>query len=64
MPESQAQVRLAHAILSGKARKSGMPHGVAAEIVNKMHGRSLKSLPKKKKKSTMRDLLARKPYGK
>jgi hypothetical protein len=54
MPESKAQVRLArragalarlaHAVLSGGA-KSSMPLDVAREIVEKMHGRKISSLP-------------------
>lgn len=48
MPESRAQVRLAHAVLGGHA-KSSMPAKVASEIVEKMHGRKMSSLPAKKK---------------
>jgi hypothetical protein len=48
VPDSQAQVRYAHAVLSGKAKKKdGMDKKTAQEIVNKMHGRRLKSLPKR-----------------
>lgn len=47
MPESQAQVGLAAAVLSGKARKKGMPRSVAREILDKMKGRSVESLPKR-----------------
>ena len=46
MPESQAQVRLAHAVVSGNARSS-MPLDVAKEIVEKMHGRKMGALPKR-----------------
>lgn len=43
MPRSQAEVRWAHAVLEGKAvgdRK------YAQEVVDKMHGRHMGSLPK------------------
>jgi hypothetical protein len=50
MPESRQQVKLAHAVLSGSARDTSMPAKVAAEIVSKMHGRSMKSLPLRKRK--------------
>jgi hypothetical protein len=46
MPESQAQVRLAHAVAEGGAR-SAMPPKVAREIIEKMHGRKMGSLPEK-----------------
>jgi len=49
MPESKAQVRLAHAVLSGNA-KASMPARVAAEIVGEMHGRKMSSLPARKGK--------------
>jgi len=47
MPHSRSQVRYAHAVASGKARKGGMPPAVAKEIVGKMHGRKMSSLPEK-----------------
>jgi len=48
MPDSQAQVRYAHAVLSGKGqKKNGMDKKTAAEIVGKMHGKKLSSLPKR-----------------
>jgi len=50
MPHSRAQVRYAHAVASGKARKGGMPPAVAKEIVGKMHGKKMSSLPEKSKK--------------
>jgi hypothetical protein len=51
MPESQAQVRYAHVVLAGKAKKKGgMDKATAAEIVGKMHGRSMKELPERKGK--------------
>lgn len=49
MPRSQAEVRLAHAVLEGKAKGSGMSKSYAAEVVNKMHGKHMGSLPKHKK---------------
>lgn len=45
MPRSQAEVRLAHAVLEGKARDSGMSRAYAQEVVSKMHGRSMRELP-------------------
>lgn len=45
MPRSQAEVRLAHAVLEGKAKGSGMSRAYAQEVVSKMHGRKLGSLP-------------------
>lgn len=47
MPDSQAQVRYAHVVLAGKAKKKGMDKATAAEIVDKMHGKKMSSLPKK-----------------
>ena len=43
MPESQAQVRLAGAVVSGKSK--AMPHAVAKEILEKMRGRKMSELP-------------------
>ncbi len=51
MPRSQAEVRLAHAVLEGKARSSGMSHAYAQEVVSKMHGKSLRTLPMHVKRS-------------
>lgn len=49
MPDSQAQVRLAAAIVHGRPRKkTSMKRDVAKEILEKMRGRSLSSLPKRK----------------
>ncbi len=48
MPDSQAQVRWAHAVLEGEA--SG-DKKFAAEVVDKMHGRKMSSLPERKKKT-------------
>ena len=45
MPRSQAEVRLAHAVLSGQARSSGMSESYAQEVVSKMHGKKLGALP-------------------
>jgi hypothetical protein len=45
VPRSRAEVRLAHAILEGKAKKSGMDRSYAQEVVGKMHGKSMASLP-------------------
>lgn len=46
MPRSQAEVRMAHAVMSGKARHGGMSREYAEEVVEKMHGRKMGSLPK------------------
>lgn len=43
MPHSKAQVRLAHAVMEGKSH--AMPKSVAQEMISKMHGKSMKSLP-------------------
>lgn len=45
MPRSKAEVRLAHAVLEGKAKDSGMSQAYAQEVVSKMHGRKMSSLP-------------------
>ena len=45
MPDSQAQVKMARAVLSGKAG-GPMPKTVAHEIVEKMHGKKMGALPK------------------
>lgn len=55
MPDSQAQVRWAHSVLEGGA--SG-DKSFASEVVNKMHGRSMSSLPERG--STSRRLAAAK----
>jgi len=44
MPESRAQVRWAHAVLGGGA--SG-DRGFAQEVVSKMHGKKMSSLPER-----------------
>jgi len=46
MPRSQAEVRLAHARLEGKAKDSGMSKKYAKEVVQEMHGRKMTDLPK------------------
>ena len=46
MPDSRAQVRWAHAVLEGNAPGDKK---FAQEVVSKMHGKSMKSLPEKKK---------------
>ena len=50
MPKSKAEVRLAHAVLEGKAKDSGMSRGYAREVVQKMHGQSMKALPEHSRK--------------
>jgi hypothetical protein len=45
MPRSRAEVRLAHSVLEGKARDSGMSAAYAREVVQKMHGHSMSELP-------------------
>lgn len=52
MPDSQAQVRLAHAVASGSS--SAMPVSAAKEIISKMHGRSMSDLPKRKYKMNLK----------
>lgn len=52
MPRSQAEVRLAHAVLQGQAKSSGMDEGYAREVVSKMHGRRFSSLPRHTKKAS------------
>ena len=47
MPRSQAEVRLAHAVASGYAKNSGMSSEYAHEVIDKMHGRKMSSLPTK-----------------
>ena len=49
MPRSQAEVRLAHAVVSGDAKDSGMSKSYAREVIRKMHGKKMKSLPQHKK---------------
>ena len=44
MPESQSQVRWAHAVLSGAIKGD---REVAAEIVAKMHGKDMDALPER-----------------
>ena len=50
-PRSKAEVRLAHAELEGKAKDSGMSKAYAREVVNKMHGRRMTSLPEHSQKA-------------
>jgi hypothetical protein len=45
MPDTQAQYRLAQAVLSGKAKDSGMSRSVAQEFVSSMHGKKVSDLP-------------------
>ncbi len=45
MPRSKAEVRLAHAVLEGKAKSSGMSHAYAEEVASDMHGKKMSSLP-------------------
>jgi hypothetical protein len=45
MPRSQAEVRLAHSVLQGDAKDSGMDPAYAKEVVGAMHGRKMASLP-------------------
>ena len=47
MPSSQAEVKLAWGVLGGKAKGTGMSKTYAREVVRKMHGKSMKGLPKK-----------------
>jgi len=54
MPRSRAEVRLAHAVVGGRAKSSGMSKAYAREVVEKMHGRSMKSLPEHTKGSRKR----------
>ena len=42
MPDSQSQVRWAHAVLEKKAKGDT---AFAKEVVSKMHGKSMSSLP-------------------
>jgi len=49
MPDSRSQARLAHAVISGSAKGSGMPPAVAKEIVGKMKGHAMYELPEKVK---------------
>lgn len=49
MPDSRAQVRLAHAVMGGKAKRGVPPRKVAREMLSKMHGKSMKDLPEKSK---------------
>jgi hypothetical protein len=50
---------LAHSVISGKAKKSGMPPAVAREIVGAMKGKKMSSLPKRYKKQTNKKLFRR-----
>lgn len=51
MPRSQAEVKLAHAVLSGVAKNTSMDKEYAREVIRKMHGRKMSSLPKRARKS-------------
>lgn len=43
MPESQAQLRLAHAVAEGNSK--AMPKKTAEEMINAFHGRKMSELP-------------------
>lgn len=45
MPRSQAEAKLAYAVLGGNAKDSGMSKAYAKEVINKMHGKKMSSLP-------------------
>lgn len=45
MPRSQAEVKMAHVVLEGKAKQSGMSAEYAKEVISKMHGKKMASLP-------------------
>lgn len=47
MPDSRAQVRAAHAALSGNST-IGMDPNFAREVVSQMHGLKMSSLPERK----------------
>jgi len=44
MPESQSQVKMAGAVMSGKSH--AMPKSVAREMLTKMRGHKMSELPK------------------
>lgn len=55
-------MRLAHAVLEGEATDSGMGPAYAREVVEKMHGQKMSSLPehaKKKKRGSLAAIGAR-----
>lgn len=61
MPESRAQVRYAHSVLSGKGRKkNGMPIAIAKEIVGKMKGHAMYELPELANRRKKKKLFGRK----
>lgn len=45
MPDSKAQVRWAHAVAHGDVKGD---KGFAQEVISKMHGRTMSSLPERK----------------
>ena len=45
MPHSQAEVRLAHSVMEGRAKNAGMSREYAEEVVEKMHGKHMADLP-------------------
>ena len=45
MPQTQAQLRLAHAVAEGKSDK--MPGKVAKEMISAFHGHHMSELPEK-----------------
>lgn len=58
MPDSRSQVRLAHEVVEGRATESSMPVSAAREIIRKMHGKKMSSLPEKvsDKQKTLRKM--------
>lgn len=48
MPVSRAEVRAAHATIEGA--KTGMSRKYAREVIKKMHGRKMSSLPERQAK--------------
>jgi len=63
MPDSRAQVRAAHAVLEGKSDL--FSKDFANEVVSKMHGRKMSSLPDRASsyKNTSGDGMARDRRG-
>jgi hypothetical protein len=60
MPRSQAEVRWAHAVLEGTIKGD---RDYAQEVVSKMHGRSLSSLPQHVKSRVRAKIPKRKRKG-
>lgn len=63
MPDSQAQVRWAHAALEGAIK--GADKGFAQEVVSGIHGRKMSSLPERagEKKTHLFGRRKKKPGG-